>query len=312
LPDRAATERKRADHSLASRLKGIIVPVTTTFDAVTGDIAPIPFRDNLRKWIQHPIDGILLFGSTGEGAILDEDEKERLTSFARDVVPAGFPLLAGVGADSTRATIRQAQRVAAQGADAVLIHPPPYFGAYLSPAAMVQHFREVADASPIPVLVYHIPKYTKVTLEPGLVAELMRHDNIIGLKDSSGDVKRFADFTNSCESSCRLFVGSGALLYTALELGAAGGIVAAGLIVPEWCAEVVSTFREGNSARAGQVQARITPLHKEIVAAHGAVGVKAAIEELGYVGGAPRPPLRPLGAKDRQAVARVMQEAGLT
>ena len=301
-----------SNRALADRLTGIIVPVITPFDNVTGDIAPIAFRENLRKWIEQPINGLLLFGSTGEGALLDDDEKARLTGFARSVVPAGLPLLAGVGADSTRATIRQARRVAEQGAEAVLVHPPPYFGAYLSPAAMASHFRDVADASPVPVMVYHIPKYTKVTLEAGLVAELMRHENIIGLKDSSGDVKRFADFTTACGSACRLFVGSGALLYTALELGAAGGIVAAGLIAPEWCAEVVSSFRAGNSARAGQVQAKITPIHKEIVAAHGAVGVKAAVEELGYAGGAPRPPLRPLGKKERQAVARVMQEAGLT
>jgi 4-hydroxy-2-oxoglutarate aldolase len=301
-----------ADRTLNDRLKGLFVPVTTPFDSVTGDVAPVAFRENLRKWVDKPIDGMLLFGSTGEGAILDEDEKQRLTAFARGVVPAGLPLLAGVGAESTRATIRQAKVVAAEGADAVLIHPPPYFGAYLSPAAIVSHFREVADASPIPTLIYHIPKYTKVTLEGALVAELVRHENIIGIKDSSADVKKFADFTDACGSSCRIFVGSGALLYTAMELGAAGGIVAAGLIVPEWCAGVISEFRAGNSARAGQIQARITPLHKEIVAAYGAVGVKVATEMLGYVGGSPRPPLRPLGAKEQQAVARVMQEAGLT
>jgi 4-hydroxy-2-oxoglutarate aldolase len=298
--------------SLAQRLTGIIVPVTTPFDNVTGDVAPIPFRENLRKWVEQQVNGILLFGSTGEGALLDDDEKQRLTGFARSVVPAGLPLLAGVGAESTRATIRQARLVGEQGADAILIHPPPYFGAYLSPAALASYYREVADASPVPVLIYHIPKYTKVTLEAGLVAELMRHGNIIGLKDSSGDVKRFADYTNACGSTCRLFVGAGALLYTALELGAAGGIVAAGLFAPALCLEVVAQFREGNSVRAGQVQARITPLHKEIVAAYGAVGVKAAIEELGYTGGAPRPPLRALGTRERQAVARLMQEAGLT
>lgn len=297
---------------LSSRLQGVIVPVTTPFDQVTGEAAPINFRENLRKWIAEPIDGILLFGSTGEGALLDDNEKQRLTGFARSVVPAGFPLLAGVGADSTRATIRQAQLVAAEGADAVLVHPPAYFGAYLSPSAMAAYFRDVADASPIPVLVYHIPKYTKVTLEPGLLAELMRHDNIIGVKDSSGDIKRFADYTDACGTGCRLFVGSGALLYTALELGAAGGIVAMGLLAPALTAEIVAQFRAGNSARAGQLQARMTPVHKEIVAAYGAVGVKAALELLGYTGGPPRPPLRSLGTKERQNVARVMQEAGLT
>jgi 4-hydroxy-2-oxoglutarate aldolase len=293
------------------RLRGVFIPVTTNFDAVTGEVAPVSFRENLRKWVQRPIDGILLFGSTGEGVLLDEDEKSRLTGFAREVVPAGFPLLAGVGADSTRATIRQARAVAAEGADAVLIHPPPYFGAYLSPAAMAGHFRDVAESSPIPVLVYHMPKYTKVTLEPGLIGELTRHPNVVGVKDSSGDIKRFADYTDACERGCRLFVGNGSLLYTALELGAAGGIVAVGLIAPELCAAVVRHFREGNGPRAGEAQNRLTPLHKEIVAQYGAVGLKSALERIGFVGGPPRAPLRALGEKERQAVARVMQEAGL-
>ena len=299
------------DAQLSDRLAGVFIPVTTNFDAVTGEVAPVSFRENLRKWVLQPIDGILLFGSTGEGVLLDDEEKRRLTGFAREVVPAGFPLLAGVGADSTRATIRQARSVAAEGADAVLIHPPPYFGAYLSPAAMAGHFREVADASPIPVLIYHMPKYTKVTLEAGLIGELTRHPNVIGVKDSSGDIKRFADYTDACERGCRLFVGNGALLYTALELGAAGGIVAVGLIAPELCAAVVRHFREGNGPRAGEAQNRLTPLHKEIVAQYGAVGLKAALDQLGYAGGPPRAPLRPLAQKEKQAVARVMHEAGL-
>lgn len=297
--------------TFTDRLAGVFIPVTTNFDEVTGEVAPVSFRENLRKWVQQPIDGILLFGSTGEGVLLDEDEKTRLTAFAREVVPAGFPLLAGVGADSTRATIRQARTLAAEGVDGVLVHPPWYFGPYLTPAAMAAHFRDVADGSPVPVLIYHMPKYTKVVLEPGLIGELTRHPNIVGVKDSSGDVKRFADYTDACGRECRLFVGNGSLLYTALELGAAGGIVAVGLIAAQLCADVVRHFREGNGQRAGEAQNRLTPLHKEIVAGYGATGLKVALERLGFSGGPPRPPLRPLGERERQAVARVMQEAHL-
>jgi len=299
------------DTKFVDRLAGVFIPVTTNFDAVTGDVAPVSFRENLRRWVQEPIDGILLFGSSGEGVLLDEAEKARLMGFAREVVPAGFPLLAGVGADSTRATIRQARAMAAEGADAVLVHPPWYFGPGLSAAALAAHFREVADGSPVPVLIYHMPKYTRVVLEPGLVGELTRHPNIVGLKDSSGEVKRFADYTDACSRDCRLFVGNGSLLYTALELGAVGGIVAVGLFAARMCAEVVRHFREGNGQLAGEVQNRLTPLHKEIVAGLGVAGLKAAMDCIGWAGGPPRAPLRPLSEKDRQTVARVMQEAGL-
>jgi 4-hydroxy-2-oxoglutarate aldolase len=273
---------------IRDRLHGIFPPVTTNFDDVTGDIAPIRLRENLRRWVEEPIDGIVLFGSTGEGALLDEDEKIQLTALSREVIPAGLPLIAGASAESTRATARLTRRLAAEGADVMLVHPPAYFGPYLPVAALLDHFRAVADASPVPVLLYHIPKYTKVTLEAGFVAELTRHPNVAGLKDSSGDIKRFADFTTACEKGCRLFVGNGALLYTALELGAAGGILGVADIAPALCAELVREFRAGNTRNAGVIQSRLTPLHKEIVAQWGAVGVKAALDLMGWAGGPPR------------------------
>jgi 4-hydroxy-2-oxoglutarate aldolase len=296
---------------IRDRLQGIFPPVTTNFDAVTGEIAPIALRENLRRWVEQPIDGIVLFGSTGEGALLDEDEKVRLTAMSREVVPAGFPLIAGASGESTRGTIRLTKRLAAEGADVMLVHPPAYFGPYLTAAAMLEYFRAVAEESPAPVLLYHIPKYTKVTLEAGFVAELMRHPNVAGLKDSSGDLKRLADFTTACDRGCRIFVGNGSLLYTALELGAAGGILGVADIAPALCAELVQDFRAGNTQKAGRLQERLTPLHREIVAAYGGVGVKAALDLLGWAGGAPRAPLKALGEKERQQVARVMQEAGI-
>lgn len=299
------------DSDLHGRLSGVFLPVTTPFDEFTGDVAPIALRENLRRHLEAPIDGIVLFGSTGEGALLDGGEKARLTGFARDVVPAGIPLMAGASGESTRGAVRQARALADAGAEVVLVHPPTYFGPFLSPAALRGYFEGVADGSPVPVVLYHMPKYTKVTLEAGLVAELTRHPNVAGLKDSSGDIKRFADYTTACDTRCRLFVGNGALMYTALELGAAGGILAAAVIAPALCAELLEAFRAGERGRAGRLQGTLTPLHKEIVVPFGGVGVKAALDMLGMVGGAPRPPLAPLAEKERSTVARVMQEAGL-
>lgn len=290
-------------------LSGLFVPVTTPFDPVTGDVAPVSFRDNLRRWVSEGVNGIVVFGSTGEGALLEEEEKLRLMALARDV--SALPLVAGAAGESTRAASRQARRLAEAGADAILLHPPTYFGPHLSPAALRDYFLGVADASPAPIIVYHIPKFTKVTLDPGLVAELMRHENIQGLKDSSGDMKRFAEYSTVCRDACHLFIGSGSLLYTALELGAVGGIVALGLIAPGECARIVQYFRAGEARKAGEIQERIAPVHKDVVAAFGARGVKVALDLLGYAGGAPRPPLVPLGEKERAQVARALQDAGL-
>lgn len=293
------------------RYSGLFIPVTTPFDAVTGEIAPVHFRNNLRKWVDEPIDGYVLFGSTGEGVLVEDDEKQRLLEYAREVIAPGLPIVAGITADSTRAIIKKAKRFAEAGADAFLIAPPPYFGAYLSPAAMSDHFRAIADESPAGIIIYHIPKFTKVVLEAGLVGELVRHPNVIGLKDSSGDVKKFADFTNACGRECALFVGNGAMLYTALELGASGGILGIGEIAPREVSALIGAFRDGHPQKAGEIQNRLSPVHKEIVAAHGAVGVKTALDLIGYYGGPPRSPLTGLNAKEKGRVAQVMQEAGI-
>ena len=290
-------------------LSGLYVPVTTPFDPVTGDVAPVSFRDNLRRWVSEGVDGIVVFGSTGEGALLDDEEKLRLLALARDV--SALPLVAGAAGESTRAAARQARRLAEAGADAILVHPPTYFGPHLSPAALRDYFLAVADESPAPILVYHIPKFTKVTLDPGLVGELVRHENIRGLKDSSGDMKRFAEYSTACNGRCQLFIGSGSLLYTALELGAAGGIVALGLLAPGECARILQYFRAGETRKAGEIQERLAPVHKDVVAAFGARGVKLALDLLGYTGGAPRPPLVPLSQKERAQVVRSLQDAGL-
>jgi 4-hydroxy-2-oxoglutarate aldolase len=292
-------------------LAGLYVPVTTPFDPVTGDAAPVSLRDNLRRWLDQPIDGFLLFGSTGEGALLDEDEKIQLLEYARDVIPPVRGLLAGAGADSTRAAIRLAKRFADAGADAVLVHAPTYYGPVLSAAAVRDHFTALADASPVPVLLYYMPKYVHVDLDPGLVGELTRHPNVAGLKDSSGDLKRFADYTDACDDHVRLFVGNGTLLYSALELGAVGGILAAGLLAADDYGALIRHHREGRSQEAGRLQEKLTPVHREIVAKAGIPGVKVAMDRLGLTGGPPRPPLRPLTEKDGQRVGQVLKQVGL-
>ena len=295
----------------ADRLAGLFVPIVTPFDPVTGDIAPVSFRDNIRKWLNEPIDGYVLFGSNGEGALLDDDEKVRLTAFAREVIPPGIPLVVGISAESTRGVIAEAKRLAREGAEFLLVSPPSYFGASLSPAALADHYKQAAEVSPVPVIVYHIPKNTHVVLDPGLIGEITRHPNVVGLKDSSGDIKRFADYSNVCDKRCRLFVGNGSLLYTALELGAVGGIVGIGQFAPRPCAELIEAFRSGDTTRAGKIQQRLIPVHKEIVGAHGPIGTKAALDLVGYRGGPPRPPLQPLTAKERRRVEQVLHEAGL-
>jgi 4-hydroxy-2-oxoglutarate aldolase len=271
----------------------------------------VALRRNVRAWIETPLAGLVLFGSTGEGLLLDEDERQRLLEGTRELME-GRPLLAGAGAESTRATVRLARAAAEAGADAVLVHPPSYYRPAMTAEALRDHFVAVADASPVPVVLYQVPpQFSGIELNTGLVGELARHPNIAGIKDSTGDLKTLGAFVDACGRRCAVLVGSGAALFGALEMGATGGILAVSLLAPRPCTEVYRLHAAGDLASAGRLQERIGPTHRAIVGKWGVPGIKAALDMLGMVGGAPRPPLKPLRDRDRAAVRAALVEGGL-
>jgi 4-hydroxy-2-oxoglutarate aldolase len=287
------------------RVQGIFAPITTPFDAASGEVAPVHLRRNVTRLLAEGLDGILVAGSTGEAPLLDPDEQRRMTGWVREVVPEGKRLFVGTGAESTRATIGLTQAAGEEGADAVLVRPPGYFGPMHSPASLVDHFRAVADASPVPVLIYNMPKYTHLPLAAGLLQQLVAHPNVVGAKDSSGDAKNLAAYRDAAPA-WTLLVGSASLLYTALEVGCEGGILAAACFAPRHCADILAAFRAGDRARAGALQERLTPLDKEIVGKLGPAGVKAAMDAAGFYGGPIRAPLAPLAAADRERVGALL------
>jgi 4-hydroxy-2-oxoglutarate aldolase len=293
-------------------LNGTFLPVTTPFDPVTGDVDLVAHRANLRAWFAHPVRGVLIAGSTGESVLLDEGERASLVESARDVAPADRLVIAGTGAESTRYTIRLTRQAAEAGADAVLVQPPAFFKGAMTPEVLRRHYGAVADASPVPVVVYQVPlRLSTVDFTTGLVAELSHHPNIVGIKDSRGSLELVGELVTQCVEGFQVLVGNGAILYGALETGAVGGIVAVGLMAPAGAAEVCAAFGEGRTADAGRIQERIAPVHKEIVGGMGVPGVKAALDMLGLRGGAPRPPLAPLPERRLDEIRRILGGAGL-
>jgi 4-hydroxy-2-oxoglutarate aldolase len=295
---------------VSDRPTGLLVPVTTPFDRASGDVAPVSLRDNTRTVLDAGANGVVAAGSTGEAPLLAEHEYGSVLEWLRDVVPDDRWLVAGAGRESTRATIDACRVAAAAGADAVLVRPPAYFAPSLSPQDIVVHFRRVADASPVPLLVYNMPKYTHVALAAAQLADLVDHENIWGAKDSSGDLKNFAAYRDAVPA-WSLFVGSGALYYAGLELGAAGAVAAVGCFAAGPLAEVGAAFAAGDRGAAGGTQERLAPLHTEIVGAAGIAGVKAAMDLVGLAGGPVRAPLSDLGDRERDRVEVIVRQAGL-
>lgn len=293
-------------------LGGSFLPVTTPFDPVTGDVDVVAFRANLRRWLEHPVAGILISGSTGESVFLDEEERVTLIEAAADIVPHDRIVIAGTGTESTRHTIRLTEHAASAGADAVLVSPPAYYKGAMTPRVLARHYEAVADASPVPVLIYQVPlRLSTLDLPTGLVAELSQHPNIVGIKDSRGKLDLVGELVEQTDDDFQVLVGSGAILYGALEMGAAGGIMAVGLMAPAQGAEVSVAFREGRTEDAGRAQERIAPVHQQIVGGMGVPGIKAALDLLGYHGGDPRPPLEGAAEEKVQEVRSILESAGL-
>ncbi|HET9426516.1 MAG TPA: dihydrodipicolinate synthase family protein [Gemmatimonadaceae bacterium] len=291
-------------------LNGIFAPLVTPF-APNGDVDTTAFASNVRAHMDAGLSGVVIAGSTGEAALLDEAERSSLVEVARDLVPKSKLLIAGAGAESTRYAIRLAKNAAARGADAVLVVAPHYYSAAMTSEALLRHYRAVADGSPIPVILYNIPKYMHFAIPQHVVTELAKHPNIIGIKDSSGNREMMAGFAEAKSPSFSIISGSGALLQYSLGLGATGGILGVSLFAPSLALEVYSAMKRGDVAAATHAQDKLTPLHVKIVAELGVPGVKAALDTIGLKGGPLRSPLLALGPAERAEVVGLIKAAEL-
>ena len=291
---------------------GVMIPTTTPFDPVTGEVDLVALRGNVGKWAATGVTGMVIGGSTGEAVFLDEGERERSWEVVRDVLPEGQLMVAGTGAESLRTTLRLTRLATARGADAVLVQPPAFYKGAMTPAVVRDHYRAVADASEVPVILYQVPtRFSTLDFPTGLIAELSTHENIVGIKDSRGKLETVAELVTHTQRGFQVLVGSGALLYASLEIGAVGGILGVANLAPRECAQVCERFAAGDMAAAGALQKRIGALHNSVVGGMGVAGVKRALDLLGYHGGVPRPPLRPLPEARYDELAECLAKAGL-
>lgn len=289
---------------------GVLAPVATTFGA-DGELDLAAFKSNLDFYATTRLDGVVIMGSNGEYTLLDEDEKVRLIAAGAEAIGGRKVVMAGTGVESTRGTIKLTKQAAELGADFALVNTPHYYKPRYDNAANLYHYQAVAEASPIPVIVYVMAAYTGVDLASSLVAELSRHPNIVGVKDSGGNAPKVAEMIASSEPGFGVLAGSASFLYAALSLGATGGILALGNIAPSECADLRDLFAAGEHEKALELQFRMLAPNAAVTGRFGIPGLKVALDYVGMNGGAPRPPLLQLSEKDAQEVRKVIDAAGI-
>jgi 4-hydroxy-2-oxoglutarate aldolase len=255
-------------------------------------------KHNIQQYNRSELAGYVVIGSTGESVLLSKAEAELVLITVKEGAGPGKKLIAGTGAESTAETIERTKRAAELGYDVALVKTPYYYKPAYKPENYIAHYRRVADASPIPVMLYSVPQFTGVALEAPDVAKLAEHPNIIGIKESSGNVQRVAEIIASVPPDFQVLVGSASTLYPSIMIGARGAILALASALPEKCVELYELIRNSQHERARQLHEAILRASKLIVSECGIAGVKYVMDRRGYRGGLPRLPLLPL--KDEQ------------
>jgi 4-hydroxy-2-oxoglutarate aldolase len=291
-------------------LSGVYPPIPTPFDDA-GSVALDRLGENLRHWAETPLRGFVVLGSNGEAVHLSEGEKLSVLREARRAIPANRLFIAGTGEQSTHQTIELTKRAADLGVDAVLVTPPHYYRPMMDTEALQRHFFTLANASPVPVLLYNMPAYTGVDLTASQVIGLAQHPSIVGLKDSSGHLPKIGAIIGGAPQDFQVLAGSASFLFPAMSLGAVGGVCALANVAPKECCELAELISRGEHATARELQLRLIPPNAAVTSRFGIPGLKQALDWVGYYGGTPRSPLGSLGEQDKAELRRVLRESKL-
>lgn len=288
-------------------LSGIFPALVTPF-APDESVSLSAVKENIRRYNQTSLAGYAVLGSTGESVMLSREEGESVLAAVKEAAAPEKLLIAGTGAESTAETITRTKRAAALGYQVALVKTPYYYKPAYRAETYIQHYRAVADASPIPILLYSVPIFTGITLETPEILKLSEHPNIAGIKDSSGSIQRVGEIVAAARNDFHVLTGGAAVLYPALAMGARGAILALAAALPEKCAEVYQLFQSGQHTQTRQVQYLLVQASKCIVSNNGIAGVKYAMDLRGYHGGVVRRPLLPLSESSRHSIAEVVSQ----
>ncbi|MBW6478177.1 MAG: dihydrodipicolinate synthase family protein [Bacteroidales bacterium] len=286
-------------------LHGIFPPLPTSFNK-DESLSTEHIRKNIETLNRYGLSGYLILGSNGELVMLSHEEKIRVMEAAREAIPREKLMLAGTGCESTRETILLSREAARAGADAVMVLNPFYYKGQMSQAALVSHYHTVADASAVPVIIYNMPANTGLDMTAADISAIADHPNIIGLKDSGGNLAKMAGIIHNTKKGFQVLAGSAGFLLPALTIGAVGGILALANIAPQNCLDIYHSFVEGKMDRAQKLQQEIVSLNAAVTRNWGVPALKAAMDHLGMYGGPCRRPLQPISEEVKKKLLQLL------
>ncbi|MFC2167213.1 dihydrodipicolinate synthase family protein [Acidobacteriota bacterium] len=294
---------------MSYRFKGIFTPLTTPYR--DEHISLDKLRENIEKYNAFDLSGYLVLGSTGESVFLSDRESEELVKTAKQAAASGKTIIAGTAKESTQLTLEFTNRMAERGADAALIRTPSYMKSLMDEEALRTHFLTIADSAKIPIIIYHIPRSTGLTISSKLIADLSKHSNIAGIKDSSGNMAFLGETISQVHPHFDFLLGAASIMLPGLIMGASGGIITLSSIAPSLCTKLYSLFQEKKWEEAVKLQLELIPLNKAIIETYGIPATKYALDLLEFNGGTCRPPLRSLDQTGRENIKMILQKLNL-
>jgi 4-hydroxy-2-oxoglutarate aldolase len=294
---------------VAKKFRGIFAALASPF--VGEDLSIEKFKDNIQKYNATALAGYVVLGSTGECVSLSDEESTCLVRAAKEAVAKGKKVIAGTARESTKLTIEFTNAMADLGIDAALVRPPSYYKSRMGRDALKKHYLTLADKSRVPLIIYNIPQNTGISLESRLIMELSGHSNIIGLKESAGNLSFLGEVAPKVPAGFSYLLGSGNVILPGLVMGACGAILAVANAAPDICLQIFHLFQENKIEAAAKLQHDLIPLNKAIMETYGIPGLKYALDAQGYYGGPCRLPLLPIEAQGKAELRGLMKKLGL-
>lgn len=292
-------------------LKGIFPPLPTAFDDQE-NLALDKMQANILALSKYDLAGFLVLGSNGELVHLSEEEKIEVYQGCRKAIPKDKLMIAGTGGQTTRETIRLSIAAANAGADAVLVLNPFYYKGLMTTDALVAHYHAVADACSIPVIIYNMPANSGLDMNADQILAIANHPNIVGLKDSGGNITKIADIIARAKPGFQVLAGSAGFLLSAFTVGAVGGILALANIAPQQCIDIHQHFQNKDIDKARKLQAAMIPVNTAITARWGVPALKTAMQSIGLYGGMARKPIQAINKDVKEQLLALLKQNKIT